>query len=278
MKLNKILLLLFLTNSILNASTIFTLSGINKLYLVVDIYGKTIPQSYKSTILESLKTTTDDLKIDTKGYDPRSLAVLISETKINDTVTLVNVQLLIGEEVTRLDSNDKTFALTYQSMGRFLFNKGDDVEDMFEDTFDMMLAKFSKQYIEENKKITKVVINEENFASEMKYETNFDEAVKKSKKLQKNIMLVLVSNYCPWCRKFEQRVLLKENVNAIIQKNYIPLILNREKDPFPKDFDSSFTPVVHFIDYKTNKSYKNVVGYNNKDEFTYILKTDTSTQ
>lgn len=278
MKLNKILLLLFLTNSILNASTIFTLSGINKLYLVVDIYGKTIPQSYKSTILESLKETTDDLKIDTKGYDPRSLAVLISETKINDTVTLVNVQLLIGEEVTRLDSNDKTFALTYQSMGRFLFNKGDDVEDMFEDTFDMMLAKFSKQYIEENKKITKVVINEENFASEMKYETNFDEAVKKSKKLQKNIMLVLVSNYCPWCRKFEQRVLLKENVNAIIQKNYIPLILNREKDPFPKDFDSSFTPVVHFIDYKTNKSYKNVVGYNNKDEFTYILKTDTSTQ
>lgn len=278
MKLNKILLLLFLTNSILNASTIFTLSGINKLYLVVDIYGKTIPQSYKSTILESLKETTDDLKIDTKGYDPRSLAVLISETKINDTVTLVNVQLLIGEEVTRLDSNDKTFALTYQSMGRFLFNKGDDVEDMFEDTFDMMLAKFSKQYIEENKKITKVVINEENFASEMKYETNFDEAVKKSKKLQKNIMLVLVSNYCPWCRKFEQRVLLKENVNAIIQKNYIPLILNREKDPFPKDFDSSFTPVVHFIDYKTDKSYNSVVGYNNKDEFTYILKTDTSTQ
>lgn len=278
MKLNKILLLLFFINSILNASTIFTLSGINKLYLVVDIYGKTIPQSYKSTILESLKETTDDLKIDTKGYDPRSLAVLISDTKINDTVTLVNVQLLIGEEVTRLDSNDKTFALTYQSMGRFLFNKGDDVEDMFEDTFDMMLAKFSKQYIEENKKITKVVINEENFASEMKYETNFDEAVKKSKKLQKNIMLVLVSNYCPWCRKFEQRVLLKENVNAIIQKNYIPLILNREKDPFPKDFDSSFTPVVHFIDYKTNKSYKNVVGYNNKDEFTYILKTDTSAQ
>lgn len=278
MKLNKILLLLFFINSILNASTIFTLSGINKLYLVVDIYGKTIPQSYKSTILESLKETTDDLKIDTKGYDPRSLAVLISDTKINDTVTLVNVQLLIGEEVTRLDSKEKTFALTYQSMGRFLFNKGDDVEDMFEDTFDMMLAKFSKQYIEENKKITKVVINEENFASEMKYETNFDEAVKKSKKLQKNIMLVLVSNYCPWCRKFEQRVLLKENVNAIIQKNYIPLILNREKDPFPKDFDSSFTPVVHFIDYKTNKSYKNVVGYNNKDEFTYLLKTDTSAQ
>jgi thioredoxin-related protein len=255
----------------------FTLSGINKLYLVVEIGGKTVPMSYKSTILESLRTVTDELKINTKGYDPRSLAVLVNEMKVNET-TVVNIQLLIGEEVQRPGSDEKTFALTYQTMGHFLFNDGDDVEDLFEDTFDTMLAKFSEQYIEENKKITKVVINEENFASEMKYETNYDEAVQKSKKLQKNIMLVLVSNYCPWCRKFEQRVLLKEDVNGIIQKNYIPLIINREKDPFPKEFDTGFTPIVHFIDHKTQKSYKNVVGYNNKDEFTYILRTDTSTK
>jgi thioredoxin-related protein len=252
----------------------FTLSGIKKLYLVVEISGKTVPLSYKSTILESLKATTDELKIDTKGYDPRSLAVLVNEMRVNDT-TVVNIQLLIGEEVQRLGSDEKTFALTYQTMGHFLFNEGDDIEDIFEDTFDTMLAKFSEQYIEENKKISKVVIDEHNFASEMKYETNYEDAVKKSKKLHKNIMLVLVSNYCPWCRKFEQRVLLKKEVNAIIQKNYIPLILNREKDPFPKEFDTGFTPIVHFIDYKTQKSYKNVIGYNNKDEFTYILKSDS---
>ena len=277
MKLKIIFLLIFFTNIILNASTMYTLSGINKLYLVVEIGGKTVPQTYKSTILESLKSTTDDLKIDTKGYDPRSLAVLINEKVFNDT-TVVNIQLVVGEEVKRLDNNEKTFALTYQSFGSFSLNEDDELEDVFEDTFDTMLAKFAEQYTEENKKITKVVINEENFASEMKYETNFDEAVKKSKKEQKNIMLVLVSNYCPWCRKFEQRVLLKEEVNAIIQKNYIPLIINREKDPFPKEFDTGFTPIVHFIDHKTQKSYKNVIGYNNKDEFTYILKTDTVTK
>ncbi len=274
MKLRKLLLLVFFTNIILNASTIFTLSGVNKLYLVVEISGKTVPKSYRNMIMESLQTVTDDLKIDTTGYDPRSLAVLVNETKINES-TLINIQLLIGEEVKRLDNHEKTFALTYQSMGHFVLNSDDDLEDAFEDTFDTMLAKFSEQYIEDNKKITKVVISEENFASEMKYETNYDEAVKKSKKLQKNIMLVLVSNFCPWCRKFEQRVLLKKEVNDLIQKNYIPLILNKEKDPFPKEFDTGFTPIIHFIDYKMQKSYKNVIGYNNKDEFTYILKTDT---
>lgn len=273
MKLKTILLSLLLTNIILNASSIYTLSGVNKLYPVVEISGKTIPQSYKSMILESLKATTDDLNIDTKGYDPRSLAVLISENVFNDTI-VVTIQLVIGEEVRRMDNNEKTFALTYQSLESFTLNEDDELEDVFEDTFDTMLSKFSEQYIEENKKIAKVVINEENFAAEMKYETNFDEAVKRSKKEQKNIMLVLVSNYCPWCRKFEQRVLLKEEVNSVIQNNYIPVIINREKDPFPKEFDTGFTPIVHFIDYKTQKSYKNVIGYNNKDEFTYILKTD----
>ncbi|MEN8726986.1 MAG: thioredoxin family protein [Sulfurovum sp.] len=277
MNIKKVFFVLLFMNTVLSASTMFTLSGINKLYLVVEIGGRTVPQTYKSTILESLKTRTDDIKIDTKGYDPRSLAVLVNETYVNDT-TVINIQLLIGEEVQRLGSNEKTFALTYQTMGHFLFNEGDDLEDAFEDTFDTMLSKFSEQYIEENKKITKVVIDEHNFASEMKYETNYQEAVKKSKKLHKNIMLVLVSNYCPWCRKFEQRVLLKKEVNAIIQKNYIPLIINREKEPFPKEFDTGFTPIVHFIDYKTQKSYKNVIGYNNKDEFTYILKTDTLTK
>lgn len=273
MKLNKMLFLVFFTNIILNASTIFTLSGVNKVYLVVEISGKTIPKSYKSMILESLQTMTDDLKIDTSGYDPRSLAVLVSETKINGS-TLINMQLLIGEEVTRLDNNEKTFALTYQDMGHFLFNEEDDLEDKFEDTLDTMLLKFSEQYLEENKKFSKVAINEENFASEMGYETNYQEALKKSQKLKKNIMLVLVSNFCPWCRKFEQRVLLKNEVNEIVQKNYIPLILNKEKDPFPKEFDTGFTPIIHFIDYTTQKSYKNVIGYNNKDEFTYILKSD----
>ena len=275
MKLKIIFMLVFLSSIILNASTMYTLSGIKKLYLVVEIGGKTVPASYRDTIMESLKSTTDELKIDTTGYDPRSLAVLIGEKVYNDT-TVVNIQLVVGEEVRRLDDNEKTFALTYQTFGSFTLGEDDELEDVLDDTFDNMLTKFSEQYMEENKKLTKVVINEENFASEMKYETNFDNAMKRAKKEQKNVMLVLVSNFCPWCRKFEQRVLLKEDVNSIIQKNYIPLIINREKDPFPKEFDTGFTPIVHFIDHKTQKSYKNVVGYNNKDEFTYILKTDTA--
>jgi len=277
MQLKKILLLVFFTNLILSASTSFTLTGINKLYLVVEISGKTVPKTYKKMMLESLQSVTDDLKINTTGYDPRCLAVLINETKINES-TMINIRLIIGEQVKRLDNNETTFALTYQSMDHFLFQEGDDLEDKLEDTFDTMLLKFSEQYQEENKKISKVQIDEQNFASEMGYETNYNEALKKAQKLKKNVMLVLVSNFCPWCRKFEQRVLLKNEVNKIIQKNYVPVILNKERDPFPKEFDTGFTPIIHFIDYKTQKSYHHVIGYNNKDEFTYLLRSDDSTK
>ncbi len=267
------LFLLVFISSMINASTMFTLSNIKKVYPVVEILGKKVPQSYKSMIYEELKTITDELQIDTNGYDQRSLAVIVSEIKLDKKV-IVNIELLIGEEVKRIDGDDKIFALTYQYKGHFLFSEGDDLEDKFEDILDELLLKFSKQYKEENKEFTKVATNDKDFALDMGYETNFDEAVKKSKKSDKNIMLVLVSNFCPWCRKFEKRVLMKKEVNTIIQKNYIPLIINREKNNFPKQFDIGFTPIVHFIDYKTQKSYKNVIGYNNKDEFLYIITTD----
>lgn len=39
-------------------------------------------------------------------------------------------------------------------------------------------------------------------------------------------------------------------------------------------FKKAMTPIVHFIDYKTGQSYYNVVGYNNREEFLHLLKSD----
>jgi len=266
------LVLLFLT-TIANSETMYTLTGIKKGYPLVEISGNSVPKEYKKIIYDELKTVLDDLKIDTKGYDQRALAILVNETIIPNGV-VVNLQMLVGEQVMRLDFDKKTFATTYLNEEYFILQKDDDLEDKLEDALDNLLTKFSEQYKEDNKVLVKVEINEDNFAFEMGYETNYVEAIKKGKKLHKNIMLVLVANYCPWCRKFEQRVLIKKDVNEIVQKNYIPLIINKETKEFPKEFDKSFTPIVHLIDYKTEQSYANVIGYNNRDNFVYLLKSD----
>jgi len=268
----KLFFLLLIINAALYSSNMYTLSGVKKVYPVIEIMTKKVPQEYKEMISEELKSYLDNLNIVYTGHDERAFAILVNSIYISKTTSLINIELLIGEQVKRLDSNIKTFAATYVTRGHFILNKGDDLEDMFEDTLTTLLDKFTEQYEEENKVIKLVEINEDNFALEMKYETSYKEAVKKAKKMKKDIMLVLVANYCPWCRKFEQRVLLKKDVNDIVQKKYIPLIVNKEKDEFPQQFNISFSPVIYFINYETLKSYERIIGYNNKEDFLYFLR------
>ena len=276
---SKALLYLFLVMQIsLNAETMFTLSGIKKVYPVVEIKSTKIPQIYKKRIYNELNSTLKTLKIDTTGYSPRSVAMLVTESFI-DNKTIFKMQMLIGEEVKRVEG-EKVFAITYMNQEQFILEESDlladsdELEDMIEDTVDTLLEKFSEQYREENKAMLKVEIKDKSFALELGYETNYNEALKKAKEQKKNILFVLVANYCPWCRKFEQRVLLKKEVNDAIHSKYIPLLLNREEGKFPKEFSKSMTPIVHFIDYKTGKSYHNVVGYNNREEFLFLLSQD----
>ncbi len=264
---------LLLTSTQLQAGTMFTLAGVKKVYPVIEISGSKIPKNLKNMIKDLLIETTNDLGINTKGYDQRALAIIVTEGYVNKAI-VINIKLLIGEQVTRLDSAAKTFAITYEDVQKFIYNKNDDMEEKVEDSLDALFSKFSIQYKEENKNFKKVLINEKYFAKELAYETDYEKALKRAKKEKKNVMMVMVSNFCPWCRKFEQRVLLKQTVNDLIQKNYIPLIINKEKGNFPKELDMSFTPIVHFISYKTTKSYQRVVGYNNKEDFLYVLRTD----
>ena len=263
--------ILFMFSTLLNAESMFSLEDVKKVYLVVEVGGKDIPKKYKVQILEQLKESTTELGLDVSGYDQRSLAVLVGESYVG-TLKVVTVKLLIGEQVRREGSDAKSFAMTYMDSEQFVLEKGIDLEEKFEDMMDTLLARFSDQYEEENSKSDKVNINDQEFAKAMGYETNYNVALKRAKKEHKNIMLVLVANFCPWCRKFEQRVLLKKEVDLLVQKNYIPLIINKEKGRFPKELDRAFTPIVHFIDYKSAKSYATSIGYNNREEFLYLLK------
>ncbi len=264
--------LFLLSLAVAQASTMFTLSGVKKVYPVVEIMGKDISQEHKTMIMESVNETLDELGIDHEGYDQRAFALLVSSMKVGKA-RLVNVELVLGEQVKRLDASEKTFALTYQSREHFLLHEGDDVADKLEDTLASLMDKFAEQYKEENGAIVKIDAGGRDFATVAGYETDYATALKKARAEKKPIMLVLVSNFCPWCRKFEARVLLKKEVNALIHEDYIPLILNKERDQFPKRFDMAFTPIVHFIDYKTEKSFKSVAGYNNKEEFLYLLRS-----
>lgn len=110
------------------------------------------------------------------------------------------------------------------------------------------------------------------FSQQMSYETDYTVAIQKAKKSNKKVMFVMVTNYCPWCRKFEKRTLTKDEVNSIVHKKYVPLILNREKGEYPKQFYTKRIPVVMFIDPTSEEKIRESLGFKKVKEFIEELK------
>jgi thioredoxin-related protein len=110
------------------------------------------------------------------------------------------------------------------------------------------------------------------FAQENGYETDYKVALTKAKGEKKDLMILLITNYCPWCKKFEQRTLSDVAINAKVHNKFIPLIMNREERNFPLQYDSTLVPVVYFVNYKNEKIYEKSIAFKNKDEFSDYLK------
>ena len=181
-----------------NAESIYSLDGLKKVYLVVDISGNKLLKKYKQEVMKQLNDQASELGLDTSGYDQRSLAIVINEKYIG-TTQIVNVRLLVGEQVKREGMKSQSFALTYLDNVEFLLSEDIDLDEMIEDSVDTLLERFTDQYQEENKVIDIFNIQNNQFATMMKYETDYEKAMQRAKKEQKNIMLVLVANFCPWC-------------------------------------------------------------------------------
>lgn len=109
--------------------------------------------------------------------------------------------------------------------------------------------------------------NYKEFAEQYGYEIDFKTTMTKAKAEKKDIFFVLVANYCPWCKKLEKRKLAKAEINDLIHKKYVPIILNREEHNFPKQYESPIIPVVYIIDYKNGDIKKKSIGYTQFSEF-----------
>ncbi|MDD5156720.1 thioredoxin family protein [Sulfurimonas sp.] len=107
------------------------------------------------------------------------------------------------------------------------------------------------------------------FAKSVSYSRDYSASIKTAKEQKKMVMLVVVSDYCPWCKKFEHKTLEDSIVKASINKNFTPLVVDKlaDKDSFPQEFASKLIPAVYFIDPSSQKSVHEIFAYMKKDEF-----------
>ena len=142
----KLVLLTLLSTLFLMAQTPFILTGVKKVYPMVEINTKEVPQSYKQDFFNKLTDTTKKLKIDTTGYSHRPLVIQITTHSVADTL-VYKIVLIMGEEMRRLDDGEEVFAITYQMSDEI---EPDDLKEELYESVDFLLEQFSDQYVEDN--------------------------------------------------------------------------------------------------------------------------------
>jgi len=107
------------------------------------------------------------------------------------------------------------------------------------------------------------------FASEVNYLRDYKTAMQTAKEQNKMVMLVVVGDYCPWCKKFERKTLKSSEVMDQAKENFVGHVIDKYKDKenYPKAFFSPLIPAVFFIDPVSEKSLLDTVAYMKKDEF-----------
>ncbi len=111
--------------------------------------------------------------------------------------------------------------------------------------------------------------NIDKFASEVGYQRDYDSALKLAKEQKKMLMLLVVGDYCPWCKKFERKTLKSPPVAAKVKEDFVAVVIDKYKDKgnYPKKFFSPLIPAVFFIDPASGEPLSDTVGYMKKKEF-----------
>jgi len=108
-------------------------------------------------------------------------------------------------------------------------------------------------------------------AAELNWAKSYNEAVKKAKIEKKNIMLLVTTKTCRWCRKLEATTLQDEDVVSRLNRDYVSVHVTRDEDEYPSDLEVKGVPTNFFLDVLGKPIVKKVVGYWNVEDYLFYL-------
>lgn len=107
------------------------------------------------------------------------------------------------------------------------------------------------------------------------YSQDYAHALEKAKKSNRPMMLVISTKTCPWCRKLENQVLKKDEINKNVQENFVGVGIERDDDIYPSHFKPEVVPTILFVDPRSEKVFFESYGYIPKKEIILVLKEST---
>jgi len=113
---------------------------------------------------------------------------------------------------------------------------------------------------------------EDEFSTEFGYLSSYKEARAKALETKKPLMILFVTTSCPWCQKLKHQVLKKEEVNALIQNAFIPVMIDKETEAYPKNLIPFAVPSLTFVEPVEERKVFEILGYKPFDEALGLLK------
>lgn len=86
------------------------------------------------------------------------------------------------------------------------------------------------------------------FGSGIDWPHDYKQALAKAKQENKILYVLLTSDNCRWCRKFENTTLQEDVIKERLAKDFVVVHISRDRDFVPKYFETTPVPRHYFVD------------------------------
>jgi len=104
------------------------------------------------------------------------------------------------------------------------------------------------------------------FSNELGWSHNYDKSLEKAKESGKLVYVLITSDNCRWCRKFENTTLQDKAILKRLYSEFEVVHLSRDRDDIPKSFETTPVPRHYFVDVNGKVLY-NSLGHRGVDCF-----------
>lgn len=107
-------------------------------------------------------------------------------------------------------------------------------------------------------------------ASEIRWAHSFAEAQERAHREEKNILLLITTESCRWCRRLESSTLTDRRVADRINAEYVAVHLTRGKDDYPAHLVAPRVPMSYFLK-PDGEVIHDMMGYWNVEDYLSVL-------
>jgi len=107
-------------------------------------------------------------------------------------------------------------------------------------------------------------------AMDLGWSHNYKKALKDAKIENKLVYVLITSDSCGWCRKFEATTLQNKQIKERLKKDFITIHLSRDRDVIPSYFKTAPIPRHYFVDDTGNILYSSL-GHRDEETFNAFM-------